>query len=72
MQTLCPLSLEQAAVQVLNVSKDGFGLLVESFVATGTIVQIRIGTAIFVGTVRTCRATSDGQFQAGIRVQRTL
>jgi hypothetical protein len=72
MQTLCPLSLEQAAVQVLNVSKDGFGLLVESFVATGTIVQIRIGTAISVGTVRTCRATSDGQFQAGIRVQRTL
>jgi hypothetical protein len=72
MQTLCPLSLEQAAVQVLNVSKDGFGLLVGSFVATGTIVQIRIGTAISVGTVRSCRATSDGQFHAGIRVQRSL
>ena len=72
MQTLCPLSLEQAAVQVLNVSKVGFGLLVESFVPTGAIVQIRIGTTISVGTVRSCRTTSDGQFHAGIRVQRSL
>jgi predicted anti-sigma-YlaC factor YlaD len=69
MQTLCPLSLERAAVQIVDVSKDGFGVVVDSLLATGTIVQIQIGTTISVGTVRSCRATGDQQFHAGIHVR---
>lgn len=71
MQTLCPLSLERAAVQIVDVSKDGFGVLVDSLLPTETIVQIQIGTTISVGTVRSCRATSDNRFRAGIHVQQT-
>jgi hypothetical protein len=71
MQTLCPLSLERAAVQIVDVSKDGFGVLVDSLLPTETIVQIHVGTTISVGTVRSCRATSDNHFHAGIHVQQT-
>lgn len=72
MQTLCPLSLERRAVQIVDVSMDGFGVLVDSLLATGTIVQIQIGSTISVGTVRSCRATGDHQFHAGIHVQHAV
>ena len=68
-QTLCPLSLERAAVQIVDVSKDGFGVVMDSLLSTGTIVQIQIGTTISVGTVRSCRAAGDQQFHAGIHVR---
>jgi hypothetical protein len=71
MQTLCPLSLERAEVQIVDVSKDGFGVLVDSLLPTEAIVQIHIGTTISVGTVRSCRVTSDNHFHAGIHVQQT-
>jgi predicted anti-sigma-YlaC factor YlaD len=69
MQLLCPLSLERAAVQIVDVSKDGFGVLVDAFVSAGTIVQIQIGSTISVGTVRSCRAAGQ-QFHAGIHVRK--
>ena len=72
MQTLCPLSLERRAVQIVNVSKDGFGVLVDSLLATETIVQIQIGSTISVGTVRSCRPAGDHQFHAGVHVQRAV
>jgi len=72
MQTLCPLSLERPAVQIVDVSPDGFGVLVDSLLATETIVQIQVGSTISVGTVRSCRSTGDGQFHAGIHVQHTV
>jgi hypothetical protein len=69
MQTLCPLSLDRVAVQIVDVSKDGFGVLVDSLMPTGTIVQIQIGATVSVGTVRSCRAAGDQQFHAGIHVR---
>ncbi len=72
MQTLCPLSLERPAVQIVDVSKDGFGLLVDSFLPEGTILQIQIGTTISVGTVRSCRPAGDNRFHAGIHVQHAV
>jgi hypothetical protein len=68
-QTLCPLSLERIAVQIVDVSKDGFGVLVDSPMPAGTIVQIQIGSTVSVGTVRSCRAAGDQQFHAGIHVR---
>jgi hypothetical protein len=72
MQTLCPLSLERPAIQIVDVSKDGFGVLVDSLLETGTIVQIQVGSTISVGTVRSCRAAGDRQFHAGIHVQHAV
>jgi hypothetical protein len=53
----------------VDVSKDGFGVLVDGFVSAGTIVQIQIGSTISVGTVRSCRAAGQ-QFHAGIHVRK--
>jgi hypothetical protein len=72
MQTLCPLSLDRRAVQIVDTSKDGFGLLVDSALPTGTILQIQIGTTISVGTVRSCRPAGDNGFHAGIHVQHAI
>jgi hypothetical protein len=72
LQTLCPLSFERPAVQIVDVSKDGFGLLVDAFLTTGTIVQIQIGNTISVGTVRSCRAAGDHRFHLGILVQHAV
>jgi len=68
-QTLCPLSFERHAIRIVDVSDSGFGLLTDSFLAKGTIVQIQIGKTVSVGTVRSCRAIDDSQFRAGIRVR---
>jgi hypothetical protein len=69
LQTLCPLSFERPAVQVVDASKGGFGLAMDSSVATGTIVQICIGTTMVLGEVKSCRAIENDQFRLGIRVQ---
>ena len=70
-QSICPLSFERPPVEIVDVSKDGFGLLMTSFLAERTIVQIHIGTTISVGTVISCQKIGDNQFRAGIRVQHT-
>jgi hypothetical protein len=67
-QPLCPLSFERPAVQIVDVSKGGFSLIMSSFLATGTIVHVCIGTTIALGEVRSCQATNDNQFRLGIRV----
>jgi hypothetical protein len=72
LQALCPLSLERAAVQIVDVSKDGFGILMDWFLATETIVQIQIGNTISVGTVRSCRTAGEHRFHAGIQVQHAV
>jgi len=70
LQTLCPLSFERPSVQILDVSTGGIGLLMHSFLATGTILQVCFGTTIALGEVRSCRATDNNQFRLGIRVQK--
>jgi hypothetical protein len=68
LQTLCPLSFERPAVQIVDASKGGYGLAMNSSLATGTIVQICIGTSIVLGEVKSCRAIDNDRFRLGIRV----
>jgi hypothetical protein len=70
LQTICPLSFERPAVQIVDVSKGGFGLLMNSLLEKGTIVQVCTGTTSALGTVQSCRATENNQFRLGVRVQR--
>jgi hypothetical protein len=69
LQTVCPMSFDRLPVQISDVSKDGLGLRMASSLAPRTIVQVHVGTQTSVGTVRSCRATADGQFHVGIQVQ---
>lgn len=72
LQTLCPLSFDRPVVQIVDSSTAGFGLVMDASLAIGTIVQVCVGTAaIVVGEVKSCRASDNGQFRLGIRVQNT-
>src|SRR5688500_18319309 len=68
MQTLFPLSFERAAVQIVDASTCGFGLVVNSQVATGTIVQVCTGMMLALGEVRSCKTADYRTFRLGIRV----
>jgi hypothetical protein len=69
LQTLCPLSLERIAVEVVDTSKSGYGLRTNVFLEPGTIVDLRIGTTPAIATVRYCRNIGEQSYQAGVRLQ---
>jgi hypothetical protein len=68
LQALHPLSAERHRVKIVNVSKDGLGILSAKSVLPGTIVQLRIGSAVELGNVRYCLALEDGGFRIGVRL----
>lgn len=69
LQTLCPLSLERIAVEIVDTSKNGYGLRTTIFLQPGTIVDLRIGTTPAIGTVRYCRNLGDDRYQTGVQLQ---
>jgi hypothetical protein len=68
-QTLSPFSFERPTVQMIDVSGSGLGLLMNSSLAAGTIVQVCVGTTTALGEVRSCQAIDNNQFRLGIRAQ---
>jgi hypothetical protein len=69
LQTLSPLSFDRPTVQIIDVSHGGWGLRMNSSLATGIIVQVSAGTASALGEVRYCLSTDHNQFRVGIRMQ---
>ena len=69
LQSLCPLSFERIPVQMVDVSKSGFGVLTPSRLQPGTIVNIRNGTTDAIGTVRYCQTIGDNRYKAGIQTR---
>ena len=67
-QGLHPLSMERHKVTIVNVSKNGFGILSPKAILPGTIVQIRIKDTVELGNVRYCSAPGDDGFKIGIRM----
>jgi hypothetical protein len=72
LQSLCPLSFDRLPVQIVDVSKSGYGLLIDSPLSEGAIVQISIGSTNVLGEVRTCRPTPDNRHRVGIRIQKPV
>jgi hypothetical protein len=66
-QELHPLSLERRKVKIVNVSKNGLGLISPKAILQGTIVQLRIKDAVELGNVRYCSASVEG-FRIGLRL----
>jgi len=70
LQILSPLSFEQSPVEIVDVSKGGFGLITDTFIPSETIVQVRMGTAVTLGEVCYCRrVTRSTHFRTGIQVR---
>ena len=67
-QALHPLSVERHKVTIVNVSKNGFGILSPKAILPGTIVQIRIKDTVELGNVRYCSAPGDDGFKIGLRM----
>jgi len=69
LQSLCPLSFDHHDVEVVDSSKQGYGLRTAVYLQPGTIVDLRFGTSNVVGTVRYCQTVSDHEFKAGVQLQ---
>ncbi len=68
LQELHPLSFERQKVKVLNVSRNGLGILAANPVFPGAIVQIRIGKSVELGEVRHCKNRGLDGFRVGLRL----
>ncbi len=68
LQELHPLSLERQKVKIVNVSKNGLGIVSQKAIFPGTIVQLRIKGKIELGNVRYSVALGDSGFQIGLRL----
>lgn len=68
LQELHPLSLHRQKVKIVNVSKNGLGLVSPQAILPGTIVQIRIKDTVELGNVRYCMALGQDSFRIGLRL----
>ena len=68
LQELLPLSLDRHKVSIVNVSKNGLGLVSSKAILPGTIVQLRIKDIVELGNVRYCSAVDNDGFRIGVRL----
>lgn len=67
LQELSPLSLDRQKVKIVDISKNGLGILAPKSLLPGTIVQVRINTAVELGEVRHCSARDADGYRVGLR-----
>jgi hypothetical protein len=68
LQELHPLSLDRHKVKIVNVSKNGLGVISPRAIFPGTIVQLRIKDTIELGNVRYCSVQDHRGFRIGLRL----
>jgi len=68
LQEIHPLSLDRQKVMIVNISKNGLGILSPKAIFPGTVVQLRINGIVELGTVRYCSTSSDDGFRVGLRL----
>jgi hypothetical protein len=66
-QNLSPLSLDRQKVKIVDISKKGLGILAAKDALPGTIMQVRINTAVELAEVRHCSACEGGGYRIGLR-----
>jgi hypothetical protein len=68
LQELHPLSLDRHKVKIVNVSKNGLGILSQKAILPGTIVQLRTKHSAELANVRYCSAPNNDGFRIGLRL----
>jgi hypothetical protein len=66
-QELNPLSLDRLKVSVVDVSRNGLGIIASKSVMPGTIVLVRIKGNFEMGEVRHCSVAREG-YRIGLRL----
>lgn len=67
-QEIHPLSLNKWRAKILNTSNQGLGILAPKSVLPGTIVQIRIHSAVELADVQHCSPWGGKGFQISLRL----
>jgi anti-sigma factor RsiW len=68
LQELHPICLDRQIVTIVNVSRNGFGILAPKAILPGTIVQLRIKDTVELANVRYCSAYEGEGFRIGVRL----
>ena len=66
-QNLSPLSLDRQKVKILDISKNGLGILASKAALPGVIMQVRINNAVELAEVRHCSESDDKRYRIGLR-----
>jgi hypothetical protein len=70
LQELSPLSLDRQTVEIVDVSRNGLGILASKSVLLGTVVQVRIKDAVELGEVRHCSVWGYVGYRIGLRLHK--
>jgi Putative zinc-finger/PilZ domain len=68
LRSFAALMPDRWPVQVVDVSKNGLGLVVAASLAEGSWVQVQVGNAFALGEVRHSTPIDDQRFRIGIRL----
>ena len=68
LQEIHPLSLDREKVMIVNISKNGLGILSPKAILPGTVVQLRINNHVELANVRYCSALGGDCFRLGLRL----
>jgi hypothetical protein len=71
LRSLNPLGPNRIRAKVLDISKNGMRLRVDTQLHPGMIVHIFLGKTMVIGEIRYCKAVGDG-FEHGVAVQDTF
>lgn len=68
LRSLSPALPDRWPVQIVDISKNGLGLLVPTRLPPGVLVQVQSGRTFALGEVRYSRQISEHEFHTGIRL----
>ena len=66
-QSLSPFSLDRQKVKIVDISKNGLGILAPKAASPGTIMQVRINAVVELAEVRYCSAGDGNEYRIGLR-----
>jgi Putative zinc-finger len=69
LRSLSPAMPDRWPVQIVDVSKNGLGLLVPTLLSPGCVVQVQSGATLALCEVRHCREIGEHLFYADIKLQ---
>ncbi len=68
LQEIHPLALERHKVKVVDVSRNGLGIISLKSILPGTIVRLRTKDIVELGNVRYCSPFDNERFRIGLRL----
>ena len=68
LQELHPLCVDRWKVKIVDVSRNGLGLVAPKAIMPGTLVRVRIKDSVELGEVRHCQERAPNEYRIGLRL----